>query len=42
MYPIVIMVILIGVYPAPLLRISEVAVDDLLMIITNYQAGIGN
>ena len=42
LYPIVIMVILIGVYPAPLLRISEVAVDDLLMIITNYQAGIGN
>ena len=41
LYPIVIMVILIGVYPAPLLRISEVAVDDLLMIISNYQAGVG-
>lgn len=40
LYPIVIMVILIGVYPAPLLKISEVAVDDLLAIISNYQAGI--
>ena len=40
LYPIVILVIMIGVYPAPLLRISEVAVDDLLTIISNYQAGI--
>lgn len=40
LYPIVIMVILIGIYPAPLLRISEVAVEDLLAIISNYQAGI--
>ena len=40
LYPIVVMVILIGVYPAPLLNISEVAVDDLLMIISNYQADI--
>lgn len=39
LYPIAIMVILIGVYPAPLLKISEVAVDNLLTIITNYQAG---
>ena len=39
LYPIAIMVILIGVYPAPLLNISEVAVDNLLTIITNYQAG---
>lgn len=42
LYPIVAMVLLIGIYPAPLLKISEVAVDDLLLIITNYQAGIGN
>ncbi len=41
LYPIVIMVALIGIFPAPLLKISEVAVDDLLSIITNYQAGIG-
>jgi NADH-quinone oxidoreductase subunit M len=40
LYPIVIMVILIGVYPAPLLRISEVAVDDLLNIVSTFQAGV--
>ena len=39
LYPIVIMIILIGIYPAPLLKISEVAVDNLLTIITNHQAG---
>ena len=33
LYPIVAMVILIGVYPAPLLEVSEVAVDDLLNVI---------
>jgi len=38
LYPIVIMVILIGIYPAPLLKISEVAVDNLLTIVTNHQA----
>lgn len=38
LYPIVIMVLLIGVYPTPLLDISEVAVDNLLTIITNYHA----
>lgn len=38
LYPIVIMVILIGIYPAPLMKISEVAVDNLLTIISSYQA----
>jgi NADH-quinone oxidoreductase subunit M len=38
LYPIVIMVILIGVYPAPLLKISEAAVNNLHHILTNYQA----
>lgn len=38
LYPIVILVILIGVYPAPLLKVTEVAVDDILLIISNYQA----
>jgi NADH-quinone oxidoreductase subunit M len=38
LYPIVILVILIGIYPTPLLKISEVAVDNLLTIISNYQA----
>ena len=42
LYPIVIMVLLIGVYPAPLMKISEVAVDDLLSIISNYQARISH
>ena len=39
LYPIVIMVVLIGIYPAPLLKISEVAVDNLLTIVSGYQAG---
>jgi len=39
LYPIVIMVIVIGVYPAPLLHISEGAVDNLLNILAQYQAG---
>lgn len=39
LYPIVIMVIVIGIYPAPLLKISEVAVDNLLTIIAGHQAG---
>jgi NADH-quinone oxidoreductase subunit M len=42
LYPIVVLVILIGIYPAPLLKVSEVAVDNLLNIITNYQAGVRN
>jgi NADH-quinone oxidoreductase subunit M len=39
LYPIVAMIILIGVYPAPLLNISEAAVNNLQEIISNYQAG---
>ena len=39
LYPIVIMVVLIGIFPAPLLKISDVAVDNLLAIISNYHAG---
>jgi len=42
LYPIVIVVILIGVYPGPLLNISEAAVNDLLNIVSNYQAGLTN
>jgi NADH-quinone oxidoreductase subunit M len=38
LYPIAILIILIGIYPAPLLRISEAAVDNLHTIISNYQA----
>jgi NADH-quinone oxidoreductase subunit M len=35
LYPLVILIILIGVYPAPLLAISEKAVTDLLAIYSN-------
>jgi NADH-quinone oxidoreductase subunit M len=38
LYPIVILIIVIGIYPAPLLKISEAAVDNLYSIIVNYQA----
>jgi NADH-quinone oxidoreductase subunit M len=38
LYPIVLMIIFIGVYPAPLLKISEAAVDNLHTILSNYQA----
>ena len=38
LYPIAILIILIGIYPAPLLKISEAAVDNLYSIIANYQA----
>jgi NADH-quinone oxidoreductase subunit M len=38
LYPIAALVILIGIYPAPLLKISEAAVDNLWSVITNYQA----
>ncbi len=38
LYPIVVMVILIGIYPAPLLKISEAAVENLYQVISNYQA----
>ena len=38
LYPIVVIIILIGVYPAPLLKISEAAVNNLHQILTNYQA----
>jgi NADH-quinone oxidoreductase subunit M len=42
LFPLVAMIIFIGVYPAPLLKISEAAVDNLYNIITNYQALKGN
>jgi NADH-quinone oxidoreductase subunit M len=38
LYPIVALIILIGIYPAPLMKISEAAVDNLFAIISNYQA----
>lgn len=38
LFPIVIMIIVIGIYPGPLLKISEAAVNDLYNVISNYQA----
>jgi NADH-quinone oxidoreductase subunit M len=38
LYPIAILIIIIGIYPAPLLKISAAAVDNLHSIISNYQA----
>jgi NADH-quinone oxidoreductase subunit M len=40
LYPITILVLLIGVYPAPLLAISEPAVNQLLMIVSDYMASV--
>lgn len=38
LYPIAALIILIGVYPAPLLKISEAAVENLWNVLSNYQA----
>ena len=38
LYPIVILVILIGIYPAPLMNISEAAVENLWNVISQYHA----
>jgi NADH-quinone oxidoreductase subunit M len=38
LYPIVVMIIVMGVYPAPLMDVSAAAVDNLFSIISNYQA----
>ena len=38
LYPIVVLVLLIGIYPGPLLKISEAAVDNLSTILSSYQA----
>jgi NADH-quinone oxidoreductase subunit M len=38
LYPIVLLIIFIGVYPTPLLKISEAAIDNLHAILINYQA----
>lgn len=40
LYPIVLMIIIIGIYPAPLLKISEAAVDNLYTILMNFQASV--
>jgi NADH-quinone oxidoreductase subunit M len=40
LYPIVILVFVIGVHPDPLLRISEIAVNDLLEVFSNFSANV--
>ncbi len=40
LYPIVILIVLMGVYPTPLLSISESAVSDLLVIFSDFSASI--
>ncbi|MBA4058675.1 MAG: NADH-quinone oxidoreductase subunit M, partial [Marivirga sp.] len=40
LYPVVILIILIGIYPAPLLEISEPAVANLLKIYSTYSASV--
>jgi NADH-quinone oxidoreductase subunit M len=40
LYPIVILVIFIGVYPAPLLEISESAVKNIVELYSNYSASV--
>ncbi|MEJ0057234.1 MAG: NADH-quinone oxidoreductase subunit M [Bacteroidota bacterium] len=38
LFPLVILIIVIGVYPTPLLEISEAAVDNILVIVSDYSA----
>lgn len=38
LYPIVILIVLMGIYPAPLLKVSEAAVESLWSVISDYQA----
>jgi NADH-quinone oxidoreductase subunit M len=40
LYPMVVLIIVMGVYPAPLLALSEPAVNDLLKIISDVTAQI--
>lgn len=42
LYPLVFLVVFIGILPGPLMSLSEAAVDNLFTIITNYQALKGN
>ena len=40
LYPIVILILLIGIYPAPLLEISEVAVENILKIFPDVSVSV--
>lgn len=38
LYPMVILILVIGIYPTPLLEISESAVDNILIVFSNFSA----
>jgi NADH-quinone oxidoreductase subunit M len=40
LFPVVVLIILMGVHPDPLLHISESAVDNLVVLISDYSASI--
>lgn len=40
LYPIVVLIVLIGVYPAPLLALSEPAVNNLVQLISDFTASV--
>lgn len=40
LYPVVVLIILIGIYPAPILELSEPAVTNLLKVYSNFSASV--
>lgn len=38
LYPVVVLIVVIGIYPAPLLALSESAVNNLLVLFSGYTA----
>lgn len=40
LYPVVVMILLIGIYPTPLLAISEPAVNNILMILSDFTTSV--
>ena len=40
LYPMVILILAIGIYPTPLLEISEAAVDTILMVFSDFSASV--
>jgi NADH-quinone oxidoreductase subunit M len=40
LYPIVVLIVIVGIYPAPLLSLSEPAVNNLLQIVSDFTASV--
>jgi NADH-quinone oxidoreductase subunit M len=40
LYPVVVLILLIGIYPAPILELSEPAVTNLLKVYSNFSASV--